>query len=295
MDFEANSCPCKSKSGASVVFEAIDYNFSTTEKVGTIMKCLNCGCLFPGIFPNPSTLSEAYTIYYTSDVQTRKSLVKSLFNSLRKAYLDRHVGQETRRVLDFGCGSGAFLKHLHGSRPSVILFGYDPYPPKEGADLPFTFVTRDELKNSGAAYDYVTLGHSLEHLLNPDDDLDLIQHVLAKGGTLWIATPNADSFLTKIFGKHSRDVDFPRHKTVYSKKCIESILIRRGFEVTFLKSSRLNSFLNFVSCLKNVSNDDKVNILSYNTIVLIFKSIVKICFSNHNDCPELIIIAKKTS
>ena len=66
MKYLPNNCCCGSRVNASRKFNAIDYNFGSTDETAWIMKCSKCRSLYPSIFPTPESLNEAYSNYYTT-------------------------------------------------------------------------------------------------------------------------------------------------------------------------------------------------------------------------------------
>jgi len=252
VEFEQNGCPCAVGANSVVLFETKDFNFDTTDKSADFKRCVPCGSLFPDIFPTAPTLFNAYSQYYTAVGKVKTSPAHRIVNAMREDYLVRNISTHISVALDFGCGSGAFLRYIHDKYPHLSLFGYDAYPPAFDQSAPFKYLDRHELVRSEVRFDYITMGHVIEHLTDPELEVALLAKLLKPGGMIWISTPNADSFLIRGFSEFARDVDFPRHKVVFSKKGLREFLEKHGLVVSFINAPTINAVLNFVSCFKNV-------------------------------------------
>ena len=143
-------------------------------------------------------------------------------------------------MLDFGCGDGAFLKQIE--RPGRALFGVDRFAPSRPS-AGWRRLAEDEIEAHGP-YDWITLGHVLEHLDDPATTLRRLGAHLRREGGLWIATPNADSFLISAAGASARDIDYPRHRQIFSRDGLERLAGRAGLTIRFLPSPALNALLN---------------------------------------------------
>jgi len=172
---------------------------------------------------------------------------------------DLPVGAE--RVLDYGCGSGAYLRLIAGGRPGLKLFGTDRFPPPP---LPpgVEWLALEQVEAAGP-FDWITLAHVVEHVAEPLALLERLARVLAPdGGGIWIATPNADSFIMDAAGSWARDIDFPRHREVFTARGLTRILARSGLDVTPVAPPIINAALNTWSTLRNVLADRSAGVVS---------------------------------
>lgn len=102
------------------------------------------------------------------------------------------------RVLDLGCGAGAFSQRLADQGYSVVALDVDreKWIPK---DIPF-FQLDVDLGISGSVpdkYDAVCCLEVIEHVENPWNLLREVHKVVRPGGHLLISTPNIASFLSR--------------------------------------------------------------------------------------------------
>jgi len=204
-----------------------------------LLRCGACGSLFPQALP---ALPEAERLYDTGPGERAgwRRLARRLVDLTRRRYVDRAIPATARRVLDFGCGAGDYL--AGAAAQGLEAFGVDPIEPGE-AGKAWRWIVADDLERFGP-FDWITLGHVLEHLDDPARVLSRLTALLAPGGGLWIATPNADSFIFAVARGAARDVDYPRHREVFARAGLERRLRAAGLDVTWISPPRVNAVLN---------------------------------------------------
>jgi SAM-dependent methyltransferase len=104
----------------------------------------------------------------------------------------RYVPLESRRVLDVGCGVGAFVRRLREFSPQVYGFDVDGTSVVKGAEqVPgLALAVGEHLPYQDDVFDVVLMHEVLEHV---DDDLATlreVRRVLAPGGKAVVFCPN---------------------------------------------------------------------------------------------------------
>lgn len=138
--------------------------------------------------------------------------------------------KKSSKILDIGCGSGAWLKRLHELRYSR-LYGIDKFVPYfEGKQ--FHFIQGDifSAENVGG-YDLITLHHSFEHMKNPLEKLKKMKDLLAVNGRGIIRIPVMGQAAWEQYGTDWYQIDAPRHLYIYSVKAIKSLCKKVGLEI----------------------------------------------------------------
>ena len=132
------------------------------------------------------------------------------------AFKFRHLKPATRkgaRLLDVGCGNGAFLPTASKLGYDAIGVDLDPVAVARGAgaglDIRIASLEANDLPS--AAFDHVTLSHVLEHFHDPRAALAEVYRLLAPGGRLWVLQPNLGALGLLEFGPHWRGLEAPRH------------------------------------------------------------------------------------
>jgi SAM-dependent methyltransferase len=138
------------------------------------------------------------------------------------------------RLLDFGCGGGAFLQRMHrlGWRVTGLDISAEAiHHIRRGLGLHALDGTLPYPAFSPGSFDVITMWHSLEHVHNPREVLEQAYFLLAPGGKLLVAVPNIDSLPFRWFGSSWYGLDLPRHLTHFCPHTLGWMLERAGFRV----------------------------------------------------------------
>jgi 2-polyprenyl-3-methyl-5-hydroxy-6-metoxy-1,4-benzoquinol methylase len=201
-----------------------------------IVACNSCGFLYTDPVPSPAHIGSYYQSEdYISHSDTKKGMVSRLYHAVRRRSLRaklKLIGGLTsgRKVLDFGCGTGAFLRECN--RAGWNTFGMEPDAGarnRVGGGMPVFSSFEDLRARLGEKVDVITLWHVLEHLYNPGEFLQWARGTLAAGGSLVIAVPNYRSMDAQHYGKFWAAYDVPRHLSHFSRASMEALLRRQGF------------------------------------------------------------------
>lgn len=297
LQFQPNSCCCGTTGEHTSLFVARDFNFGATNEHSVILRCVHCDSIFPALFPTAASVGEAYRSYYTAPTVVRRwSLLKALINISRRDYLARSLPRSDVRLLDFGCGSGEYLHQIRARHPSASCFGTDVTHPGKGAEG-FEWIPLDRLDES-RRFDWITASHVLEHLPDPIAALRSLTRQLTDGGGMWLSTPNAQSFLIATFGPWARDIDFPRHRQVFSRRLLTDSLERAGLTVSSRDPPRLNAILNFASSARNLVHDGQLGVsakawLLSKGAVRLAVHLMKPAAWRMAEAPELVVVARR--
>lgn len=222
-------------------------------------ECAGCGCL--QLVNVPPNLGEFYPEDYYSltettavrhpwwNLQLRRQRAwheltgKSLLGRLlpRGAEVPLHYRWMRRlgltphhRILDVGCGTG-WLLHLLYSEGFTSVLGIDPYVDR---DLEFpngVRVLKRELPELDGSFDLVMLNHSFEHMAQPERVLRDLRRLVAPGRSALIRIPVADSWAWRHYGVQWVQLDAPRHLFLHTRRSIELLAARTGFEVEYVE------------------------------------------------------------
>jgi len=107
-----------------------------------------------------------------------------------------------KRVLDFGCGNGGFLKKAKTIAASVTGVEPEKRAREYNKDRFKVFQTIDVVDGD---YDIITAFHVIEHLLDPIDILKKMKNLVAQNGVLIIEVPSSDDALLTLYWQFRSD------------------------------------------------------------------------------------------
>ena len=154
-------------------------------------------------WPSETQLDEAYGDWYRPADGRFASLGDAVLRRTRASLAHRlHRTLPPGPVLDVGAGDGTLVEAFtrHG-REAVGLEPHASGPNLRNAEI-------EEMTGAWAA---VIFWHSLEHLRRPSSALSHAASLLAPGGLLVVAVPNAASLQARAFGDRWFALDLPRH------------------------------------------------------------------------------------
>jgi len=192
--------------------------------------------------PKPSTdkLPEYYQSEdYISHTNTKRNLFEKVYHQVRSISLKKKVKHinsfktKEKKLLDFGCGTGAFLNAAKNSGWNIT--GIEP---DENARKIANEINDDLVLNSDAvsklnphSFDVITLWHVLEHVPNLEEQITLLKSLLKPEGVLVIAVPNYKSFDAKHYKNFWAAFDVPRHLWHFSQQSISNLFNKVNMKV----------------------------------------------------------------
>lgn len=218
----------------------------------SVVQCQDCGLCFTN--PRPSRRSivqfypqEPYSPQRLARQRSQGSRWLSGWRSGRGRAEQKLLNLSGQgRLLDFGCGGGAFLKCM--DRLGWQVTGLDISATaacRVRADLGLRVLIgslpHPELQP--ASFDVITMWQSLEHVHAPREVLREAHRLLVPGGQLLVAVPNIDSLPYRWFGSDWIGLDLPRHLTHFTPLTLGLMLERTGFRVGSIQMARHANWL----------------------------------------------------
>jgi SAM-dependent methyltransferase len=209
----------------------------TTDAYGTalgdIVRCGDCGHMQLDRFPTDEELLVMYEDA-ESDDYVEEEAGQRLTAQVALERIERWV-PEKGRLLDLGCWVGFLLAEARdrgwqtvGVEPSAFASAYATE--KLGLE-----VRREDLfaaEFPDGSFDAVVLGDVIEHLNDPGAALDRIARLLAPGGVLYLALPDAGSRLAERMGARWWSV-IPTHVQYFTRGSLMTLLRSHGYEPLF--------------------------------------------------------------
>jgi SAM-dependent methyltransferase len=266
MELENVNCDICGSSKYTCLFEARDYRFGYKEDY-SFVKCNDCGLIYINPRPNAESITELYESCYTpgdrairipsEETVRRKKGLKRFWHKINGDYRDEIIEKAEGKVLDIGCGNGHLLVLLkdkgcdvygvetnHKSASACNQRGFKVFCGiLEDANFPDEF------------FDAVILSQVIEHLPSPKRTLHEIHRILKQDGKVLIYCPNADSYLSKIFGRYWHGWHIPFHFYGFTRDTIQKLSHRSGFKLEAVETVTPDNF--FTVSLKSYLWGDK--------------------------------------
>ncbi|HEX7376629.1 MAG TPA: class I SAM-dependent methyltransferase [Pirellulales bacterium] len=138
------------------------------------------------------------------------------------------------RLLDFGCGAGAFLERMRDSGWRVEGLDLSPLAAQavmrqRGIQVHVGTLPHADLPPD--SFDCVTMWQALEHVHQPRETVREARRLLRPRGLLVVAVPNLASWSFEHFGRQWFGLDVPRHLTHFTPSTLNALLAAEGFRV----------------------------------------------------------------
>lgn len=210
---------------------------------------------------------------YISHSDAKKSLLDKIYQSVKKYNISYKFSKlnykgEKKTLLDFGCGTGDFLKYAQTK--GLDVYGIEPNP--DALKLAQKKVGKENagssnLKDLDMTFDYITLWHVLEHLPNLYEFIGELKSKLKPDGKILIAVPNHQSFDSKFYKSYWAAWDVPRHIWHFSNDSFQKLMYKNELKKVKIYPLWFDSF--YISILSEKYKKSKFGFLRAIPIALI--------------------------
>jgi len=239
-------------------------------------KCKNCGCLQIENFPE--NISKYYPQnYFSFDSPKEENPLKEILNSQRDkfelgknnflgkilhkkfetpTYIKRFQKLKINfddKILDVGCGSGKLLYRMANAGFKNAI-GIDPFINQNLEYENGLKIFKKDLFKVDEKFDLIMLHHSLEHMENQHKVFEKLNSILFPDKFLMIRIPVVDSKAWEIYKENWAHLDAPRHFYLHTKKSIQIMADKYGFEILDLEfDSNGSQYWASIQYQKNIS------------------------------------------
>lgn len=214
------ACPlCESEQAAGILRSRNDYE---------ILRCARCSLVFTDdrMAPPPDRLYPRFDQSGTTFAKGAGSALR-IFLRQRESFI--RTLKPTGRLLDFGCGNGAFAQHM--SEVGFDTVGVEPFSlgaTQTAERLELIQAPFEQIEGRLGSFDIITLWHVLEHLRRPVEVLQRLASHLAPGGLIVISVPNFGSLQRQAFQGGWFHLDPPRHVIHFEGPTLDACVRRAG-------------------------------------------------------------------
>jgi SAM-dependent methyltransferase len=217
-------------------------DYSVSGEVFQVWHCMTCHLKFSQDVPDSASITRYYqSEAYVSHTETRKGLVNRLYHAVRsrtlqqkRTLVSKDVLSASPAILDYGCGTGAFLKVMKDAGWTTTGLEPDPLARQNARQIHEIDAEAPDRLTSipDASFDVITLWHVLEHVHDLQNTLDHLKRVLKPEGVMYIAVPNHKSSDALHYGGSWAAWDVPRHLYHFSPDAMRTLMQRKGLTVT---------------------------------------------------------------
>lgn len=250
-----------------------------------LVKCKDCSFIFTTEKPTEKELLNHYAKYSRDDYLPPLTIKR--YNELLD---EMEEFKSTNNILDIGSGMGYFLEQakLRGWNVYGTEFTNEAISicENKGITMKQGMLNPSWFKND--FFDVVTSFEVIEHINNPQNDLENTNKVLRKGGMFYCTTPNFNSFSRFYLGNKWNVITYPEHLSYYSASTLTTVLkdnnlfpkkvLTTGISLSRLKSSKQEE-IDFVPIATNSSDEILRNQLEKKIYYRWLKSLVNICLT----------------
>src|SRR5262245_10274930 len=252
IDWDETTCLLCGGESWSPLVEAPD---PTRERVGRwfmVVQCRDCGLCFTNPRPAPVSIAQFYCDDYRPHRPIHADSARTRWWQRWAPLARLHYWRKSvplhgeGRLLDFGCGGGAFLLRMRRQGWNVV-----------GVDASAAVVQqlRDRFGLAALAgslphpelvdesFDVITMWQALEHTHQPLDVLRAAHALLAPSGKLIASVPNIDSLAFRWFGQAWNGLELPRHLVHFDPWTLRLMLHRAGFRQIRIRMQRRSGWL----------------------------------------------------
>lgn len=240
-------------------------DYTVSHETFTLEKCETCGFVLTNPSPSENDLSRYYqSDAYISHSNRSATFTDRVYKVIRRFTLKWKVNLvkthsliPPRTILDFGCGTGAFLREC--KKNGAEIFGVEPSAVARELAIKETRTTIwESIYGPDQHYDVITLWHVLEHVPSLRQTLHQLKDLLATNGTMFIAVPNLKSLDAEHYGKYWAAYDVPRHLWHFSPATMQELLTQHQLNLIATIPMKLDAY--YVSLLSEKYQQGKQNI-----------------------------------
>lgn len=193
-----------------------------------LVRCENCKLTFMENIPNEELLAKHYSNYSYNSEGYYSPLTKNSYNRLLDEF---EKYRKTNKILDVGCGRGWFL--IEAKKRGWNVYGTEfsdtavEICESNGISIKKGAIKSDSFTNS--EFDIITSFEVIEHINNPNEQIQLFNKFLRKGGLLYLTTPNFNCYLRFLLKSDYSVIEYPEHLIYFTRSTLNRLLTKNNF------------------------------------------------------------------
>ncbi len=218
---------CGARAWRPYLRSVLDY---LTDEWFDINRC-TCGLMVTQPMPTAGEIDRYYPPRYRGN---RHGFTGNMRVILRRRAIESQFPKGFRgRILDVGCGNGAFALAMHERGWKVCATEIDTATVERlrSAGIDCKTPEAAEREGFGEPLNAVTCWHVMEHVERPREVAEWARTQLKADGVFQATVPNAACLQAKMFGRNWLHLDVPRHRYHFTPGTFRELLTQAGFAV----------------------------------------------------------------
>lgn len=242
-------------------------DYTVSHETFLLEQCATCGFVFTNPRPDDAALPRYYqSPSYISHSDKPTGTIDRAYKISRHFTLkwkyeivQKHALQPPSSILDYGCGTGAFLRTCQ--QRSMRIAGVEPSPlARTQAENNTNTPIYSHASEIDQDFHAITLWHVLEHVSDLHGTLEKLKKHLTENGTMFIALPNLKSQDANRYKEHWAGYDVPRHLWHFSEDTLKKLLTSHRLRVITTLPMPLDAY--YVSLLSEKYKNGSNNVLN---------------------------------
>ena len=209
-----------------------------------LYRCVSCGHTWVYPIPSAEVLADFYSKgYFHGEVEKRgyqdyEADKKSVLPEFTYFLEQLENATTARDLLDIGAATGVFMECAIARGWKARGLELSAYAAEagraKGLDIACTAL-EDVQEDVYRGVSVVTMWDVVEHFRDPVQAFGVLSRIIPQNGLIMFATPQSDSFFARMMGKMWTLLAPPQHLHYFSRKSMQDLLERYGFEIVSIE------------------------------------------------------------
>ncbi len=271
-------------------------DYTVSQEEFAIVQCENCNLQFTNPRPDKANLGKYYQSEdYISHADKTSGITDIIYKLVRQFTIRQKFKlisklSSKRTLLDYGCGTGYFLKEGQNTKWKII--GIEPNEKaRETANKQLNGIVKEslDLVPIETKFGIITLWHVLEHVFDLNTTIKQLVSHLEKNGFIIVAVPNPKSYDANKYKKYWAAYDLPRHLYHFTPDTLKVLAKKHGLKIVDVIPMKFDAY--YVSLLSEKYKTGKNKYLK--SMLTGYKSNSYAKKHGHNYSSLIYILSKK--
>ena len=195
-----------------------------------IHECVNCGLVTLSSFQHIQHGHYESSGMHGEELPSIESWLRQTEQDDQRRFEMLKTAIVNRKVLDFGCGAGGFLRKVQTLATEVAGVELERRVREYWVD---SIALHGNLEDVGGGYDLITSFHVVEHLPDPREMLRTLASHLKVGGRLVIEVPSSDDALLTLYESDAfqRFTYWSQHLFLFNAETLRRLAVQAGLRI----------------------------------------------------------------